>query len=71
MSKIQRVLNSQRKLTKRVLIVEDIIGTGNTLYRLKQLLEGRNPKEVKIVTLLDKPARRTSPLAPRLYGICH
>lgn len=43
---------------KRVLIVEDIIDSGNTLFKLKSLLTERGAKEVYIVTLLDKPARR-------------
>lgn len=44
---------------QHVLIVEDIIDSGLTLKYLKELLETRNPKSVKICTLLDKPARRT------------
>ncbi len=44
---------------KNVLIIEDIIDTGNTLKNLKRLLYTRNPKSLKIVALLDKPSRRT------------
>ena len=47
-----------------VLIVEDIIDSGNTLYNLKKLLNGRNPASVNIVTLLDKPDRREAPMQP-------
>ena len=43
---------------KNVLIVEDIIDTGRTLKKLKELLISRNPKKLKLVTLLDKPDRR-------------
>ena len=43
---------------KNVLIVEDIIDTGRTLKKLKELLQFRNPKKLKLVTLLDKPDRR-------------
>lgn len=43
---------------KNVLIVEDIIDTGRTLKKLKELLEFRKPKKLKLVTLLDKPDRR-------------
>ncbi len=43
---------------KNVIIVEDIIDTGLTLSYLKQNLLSRNPKTLKICTLLDKPARR-------------
>ena len=38
---------------KNVLIVEDIIDTGRTLKKLKELLISRNPKKLKLVTLLD------------------
>lgn len=41
-----------------VIIVEDIIDTGNTLKNLKKLLLTRNPKSLKICSLLDKPTRR-------------
>ena len=44
---------------KEVLIVEDIIDSGNTMYALKEMLKTRNPASLRIVTLLDKPARRT------------
>jgi hypoxanthine phosphoribosyltransferase len=39
--------------------VEDIIDSGNTISRLKLLLESRNPKTLTICTMLDKPERRT------------
>ena len=45
---------------KNVLIVEDIIDSGNTLSYLKKLLLSRNPKSLKLCTLLDKPDRRTA-----------
>lgn len=43
---------------KEVLIVEDIIDSGRTLSHLLQLLRARNPKSVRLCTLLDKPDRR-------------
>lgn len=43
---------------RNVLIVEDIIDTGNTLKKVKEIIEIREPKKIKIVTLLDKPERR-------------
>jgi hypoxanthine phosphoribosyltransferase len=43
---------------ENVLIVEDIIDTGYTLNYLKKLLLARNPKSLKVATLLDKPSRR-------------
>jgi hypoxanthine phosphoribosyltransferase len=41
-----------------VLIVEDIIDTGLTLNYLVRYLRGKRPASLRIVTLLDKPARR-------------
>ena len=47
---------------KNVLIVEDIIDTGRTMDRLKELLSTRKPKSIKICTLLNKPSRREVPV---------
>lgn len=41
-----------------VLIVEDIIDSGNTLHRIQEMLKLRDPKSLKICTLFDKPIRR-------------
>ena len=43
---------------KDVLIVEDIIDSGNTLYYLMDVLRHRNPASLRLCTLLDKPDRR-------------
>lgn len=43
---------------KNVVVVEDIIDTGRTLSLLLENLKGRNPKSLKLCTLLDKPERR-------------
>ena len=43
---------------KNVIVVEDIIDSGNTLSRLLQLFKSRNPKTLTLCTLLDKPERR-------------
>ena len=43
---------------RHVLIIEDIVDTGLTLYNLKKMLSSRNPESLKICTLLDKPSRR-------------
>lgn len=43
---------------KNVLVVEDIIDTGLTLKYLSENLKSRNPKSLRICTLLDKPERR-------------
>ena len=49
---------------KHVLIIEDIIDTGNTLRALKDYFFLKKPKSVKICTLLDKPSRRQA----EVYG---
>lgn len=41
-----------------VVIVEDIIDTGRTLYEVIRILRERNPISLDVVTLLDKPSRR-------------
>lgn len=43
---------------KNVLVVEDIIDSGNTLSYLMDILKKRGPKSIKLCTLLDKPSRR-------------
>ncbi|MBR6322438.1 MAG: hypoxanthine phosphoribosyltransferase [Lachnospiraceae bacterium] len=43
---------------KNVIVIEDIIDTGRTLTYLMGLLEQRKPAEMKLCTLLSKPARR-------------
>lgn len=43
---------------KDVLIVEDIIDSGNTLSKVREILALREPKSLAICTLLDKPSRR-------------
>ena len=43
---------------KDVLVVEDIIDSGRTLSYLLENLKNRNPKSLKLCTLLDKPDRR-------------
>ena len=43
---------------ENVIVVEDIIDSGNTLSRLLQLFKSRNPKTLTLCTLLDKPERR-------------
>lgn len=43
---------------KNVIIVEDIVDTGNTLSTLRDIFEHRKSKSVKVCSLLDKPDRR-------------
>ncbi len=42
-----------------VIVVEDILDSGNTLSYLLEILKARHVASVKLCTLLDKPARRT------------
>lgn len=43
---------------KHVLVVEDILDSGNTLFYLLQILQARKPASIRLCTLLDKPERR-------------
>ncbi len=43
---------------KHVIVIEDIIDSGKTLYYLLDVLAKRNPESLKLCTLLDKPDRR-------------
>ncbi len=51
-----------------VLIVEDIVDTGLTLNYLRENLASRQPRSLKVVTLLDKPSRRKVPFDPDYCG---
>ncbi len=53
---------------RHVIIVEDIIDSGNTLSYLKRLLEQRGPASIKLCTLLDKPERRKVNLTADYVG---
>ena len=53
---------------ENVIIVEDIIDSGNTLSRLFKLFESRNPKTLTLCTLLDKPDRRVVDVATDYTG---
>ena len=50
-----------------VLIVEDIVDSGMTLSYLKKMLADRGAASIRIVTLLDKPARRRVELKADYY----
>ena len=53
---------------KDLIIVEDILDSGNTLYYLMEVLKARKPASVKICTLMDKPERRTKPITADYTG---
>lgn len=51
-----------------VIIVEDILDSGVTLYYLRDYLARRRPASVRIVTLLDKPERRKADVKADYFG---
>lgn len=51
-----------------VLVVDDIIDTGNTLLRVVEHLSLKEPKSIKICVMLDKPSRRKVDLQPDFSG---
>ncbi|ASD65268.1 hypoxanthine phosphoribosyltransferase [Bdellovibrio bacteriovorus] len=53
---------------KHVIVVEEIIDTGRTLSFLRSRLFASAPASLKIVTLLDKPARRELPIKADYIG---
>ena len=53
---------------KDVIIVEDILDTGNTLVKLTAELLRRNPASLKLCVMLDKPERRTTPIKADYVG---
>lgn len=53
---------------KHILIVEDILDTGNTLAYIKEYLKQKNPASIKICTLFDKPSRRVKPITADYTG---
>ena len=59
----------QRDITDRnIIVVEDILDSGNTLYFLRNYLLAKGARSITIVTLLDKPSRREKPIVPDLAG---
>ena len=53
---------------KNLLIIEDILDSGNTLYYLMDVLSARHPASIRICTLLDKPERRVKPIKADYAG---
>lgn len=51
-----------------VLIVEDIVDSGLTLYYLVENLKSRKPNSIKLCCLLDKPYQRVKPVKPDYVG---
>lgn len=58
---VRITLDLQQDISKyHVIIAEDIIDTGNTLKAITDIIGARNPLSLEIITLLDKPERRTT-----------
>ncbi len=55
---------------KNVLVVEDIIDSGRTLHYLLGYLNSKNPKTLKLCTLLDKPDQRVAKVDVDYTGFC-
>lgn len=53
---------------KDLILVEDILDSGNTLYYLREVLSTRKPNSVKICTLFDKPERRVKDIQADYVG---
>lgn len=53
---------------RNVLIVEDILDTGNTLFNLIEHFKHKNPKSLKLCCLLDKPSRRLRDITADFCG---
>ena len=51
-----------------ILLVEDILDSGATLSYLKEVLLARQPRSIRIATLLDKPARRKADISADYRG---
>lgn len=51
-----------------VILVEDILDSGNTLSYLRKYMMARKPRSIRIVTLLDKPDRRTADIKADYVG---
>jgi hypoxanthine phosphoribosyltransferase len=53
---------------RHVLIVEDILDTGNTAVAILDFVRGQHPASAKFITLLDKPSRRTQAVEADFVG---
>ena len=51
-----------------LIIVEDILDSGNPLFYLMEILKARKPASIRICTLMDKPDRRTQPIVADYVG---
>ncbi len=69
-NEVKQLIGLNQDLTGRtVIIIEDIIDTGNTLVKLKELFEKQNVKHFKIATLFFKPEAYTKDMKIDYIGI--
>lgn len=67
---VKVVMDLDETITDRdVLLVEDIIDTGNTFSKVIRMLENRDPASLKICTLLNKPSRRVAEVNIDFCGV--
>ena len=67
--RVQITHDLQQDITGRhLIIVEDILDSGNTLAFLKEYFKTKGAASITIVTLLDKPSRRTKAITADLAG---
>ena len=67
--RVRIVQDVQHDITGRdIIVVEDILDSGNTLAYLKDYLMGKGAASITIVTLLDKPARRAKAITADYAG---
>lgn len=53
---------------KDILIVDDIMDSGYTLGKVKEILNLKQPNSIKICVMLDKPSRRKIDISPDFVG---
>ena len=53
---------------RHIIVVEDILDSGNTLSYLLEILKARKPASIRLCTLLDKPDRRVKPVEVHYSG---
>ena len=66
---VKQMMGLSEDITGRpVIIVEDIVDTGNTIYRLINDLKAKNPAQIKVATLLFKPDALVRDVKPDYVG---
>lgn len=65
--KINKDLDSNIE-NKDIIIIEDILDSGKTLYYIRDILQARKPNSIKICTLFDKPERREADIKADYVG---